>query len=885
MNIEKDEEENNNEIEIEKKELFPGIILIKEYQQISDIINFPDIEGIYTFKIQLNTMSLLHFDLYLDNSRNIILENNESKDQYKSQNVFYTKTTIYPYETKKIAKILLKKNWKLKTKFKINLEIPSKSIQYQYIEKDEQTIKNQLISFRESLSQIPFEFLTQNEINQKFKELKIKFIDIDFPPVEGSITGVSADKKNIDFNSNLNLDLDYIIHWRRPQDYINNETIESLNETNNVLRIFDREKEPEPNDIRQGLLSFSLLDSCVSALTEKYNLIKRLFITKNINEYGIYKIKLCHNGQWKTIFIDDYFPCIPCSSPIVSKSATNELYILLLQKALAKLYGCYNNLSSIKLSDFFHKLTGCPSISIKINKKMNFDEKKNFFNKIKDYSIDKKYIVVAISHNSKNDTNIDNNNDNICTDLTLPYFGYTIIDIKDKYDPNVIILRKVWYNEKREKNIDNYNNKIIKEFPTLINDLNDNSLMLTYEKFISEFNELVICFVKKWEEIRLRGKFINIKDNTISIPISKWYYSFNLTKQTNLIISIFLDSINNNFINNNDDDNNTNMNQKQNNLFDISLTLLKHDLEKNEINLIQTYDFTITSTIQIELNLPAGNYIIYPRTSGCFFPNNAFNINNNNKCEKNEKSNIYNFETKSFSYRFINIIKEIFKKYDIYLNNCLDYEAFNMFYKNIKNNNDFLTEKQFNIDIISKYQSYNKCITEKGFIDFFKYNYLKQNGEKEIKIWLENLGYNEQLISTIEKSFVITFHSDNEIKIKILEASGTDLASKIEKNILKHKGEIIKNKNNTLKNVSVFKYKAKNSNFISYGVLNNDVIPLRIILNFKENENIFFSGNSNYVEKVVQPGKFEFYLNLWYLNLNDNKNEPVFDFNVECYSL
>ena len=47
-------------------------------------------------------------------------------------------------------------------------------------------------------------------------------------------------------------------------------------ETNNVLRIFDREKEPEPNDIRQGLLSFSLLDSCVSALTEKYNLIKRL---------------------------------------------------------------------------------------------------------------------------------------------------------------------------------------------------------------------------------------------------------------------------------------------------------------------------------------------------------------------------------------------------------------------------------------------------------------------------------------------------------------------------------------------------------------------------------------------------------------------------------
>ena len=57
----------NNEIEIEKKEIFKGIILIKEYQTISDKINFPEIEGTYIFKVQLNIMSILHFDLYLEN--------------------------------------------------------------------------------------------------------------------------------------------------------------------------------------------------------------------------------------------------------------------------------------------------------------------------------------------------------------------------------------------------------------------------------------------------------------------------------------------------------------------------------------------------------------------------------------------------------------------------------------------------------------------------------------------------------------------------------------------------------------------------------------------------------------------------------------------------
>ena len=60
----------------------------------------------------------------------------------------------------------------------------------------------------------------------------------------------------------------------------------------------------------------------------------------------------------------------------------------------------------------------------------------------------------------------------------------------------IIILRKIWYDEKKEKLIDNYTNKIINQFPTLIiNDLNDNTIILTYDKFLSEFSSLAVCFV------------------------------------------------------------------------------------------------------------------------------------------------------------------------------------------------------------------------------------------------------------------------------------------------------------------------------------------------------------------------------------------------------
>ena len=139
-NEEEQEIDNNvNETEIEQKEIVQGVILIKEYQTITDKINFPEIEGIYIFKVKLTIMNILHFDLYLDNSDNIFLENNDLNKSNKSS--LHTKTIINPYETKIIARIYLKNNWKLKTKFKIFLEIPSKDIQYQYIENDEKKIK------------------------------------------------------------------------------------------------------------------------------------------------------------------------------------------------------------------------------------------------------------------------------------------------------------------------------------------------------------------------------------------------------------------------------------------------------------------------------------------------------------------------------------------------------------------------------------------------------------------------------------------------------------------------------------------------------------------------------------------------------------------------
>ena len=86
------------------------------------------------------------------------------------------------------------------------------------------------------------------------------------------------------------------------------------------------------------------------------------------------EIKLCVGGEWTTVVVDDYFPCIPMSSPLVTASQSNELWILILEKALAKVYDCYYNLTCLNLSDFFLTLTGCPSFSYNLENLQNEEQ-------------------------------------------------------------------------------------------------------------------------------------------------------------------------------------------------------------------------------------------------------------------------------------------------------------------------------------------------------------------------------------------------------------------------------------------------------------------------------------------------------------------------------
>ena len=65
----------------------------------------------------------------------------------------------------------------------------------------------------------------------------------------------------------------------------------------------------EPNDVKPGILGDEWFLSAVALLAERPILIERLFITKELNAAGVYKMRLCKNGEWVTVTIDDFIPC------------------------------------------------------------------------------------------------------------------------------------------------------------------------------------------------------------------------------------------------------------------------------------------------------------------------------------------------------------------------------------------------------------------------------------------------------------------------------------------------------------------------------------------------------------------------------------------------
>lgn len=492
------------------------------------------------------------------------------------------------------------------------------------------------------------------------------FIDKLFPPENSNIFGKEnlekiLEGKNIKNNNNfIELIKDFNknnIIWKRSKEIFNGQEFALLS------------SKISNNDIIQGEIGDCYFLTIISSLTKYPSIIYQLFNNLHISENGNYEIKFKINNKISILSLDDYFPYnLKTNMPLFCKPYKNSIWVMLLEKAWAKIKGSYLNIDNGSPYDVFESILISSSIKKDIIYKsyyINNDNKHNIWeNIIYKVQNNKNIIMICLS---KDKINTKKKINNLFYTIIEKHY-YNIIDIFENNEKEKVLkLRNPWgFNLKN----DNYH-KNKKEIDFIIDDDNESNKyneedenLLSGGEFLIDYN--YFCYLFK--EIQI----YEINNFSLSIFLTQRKEKFlniiylNIKKSQNkeLNVSIIIDN------ENMKKDSKSIDNIKENNYISLLFVVidLKNSLIINRINQ-KIYLINEGNNFSIPINPEVcEEYYL------CFF----FSLNNTTKDINNIKYHI-KFENKDYFDLLGNInsvknkdiyelIKDEFCKYDFDLN-------------------------------------------------------------------------------------------------------------------------------------------------------------------------------------------------------------------------
>ena len=115
------------------------------------------------------------------------------------------------------------------------------------------------------------------------------------------------------------------------------------------------------DDVQQGQLGDCYLMSALATLTERPALLRALIPVCNPHK-SFYGVRLFFNGEFRIVIVDDFFPTVygRCmfAHGCESASSNSGLWVLLCEKAYAKIHGTYDAIEGGFESQAMSDLTG-----------------------------------------------------------------------------------------------------------------------------------------------------------------------------------------------------------------------------------------------------------------------------------------------------------------------------------------------------------------------------------------------------------------------------------------------------------------------------------------------------------------------------------------------
>ena len=288
-----------------------------------------------------------------------------------------------------------------------------------------------------------------------------------------------------------------------------------------------RENLIEPSDVAQGALGDCWLLSAIAALSEFNGAIQAVFANRDVDPRGKYSIRLYDHAatppRWVKITVDDRIPCDASGGgrarPMFTAPSGDELWVMILEKAFAKLCGSYANLEGGHALWALHCMTGDEVIKYSRDDKSgawealemkprkepkhkrdvgffhndNTFDNDNLFTLLKKYS--SKQCVLGAGTKGKDDTLTEGRGKD---GGIVPGHAYSILDVREVKGNKLIQLRNPWGSFEwkgawSDGSKEWSKNPAVKAMIRPKDDANDGIFWMCYDDFLKHFDTVDCC--------------------------------------------------------------------------------------------------------------------------------------------------------------------------------------------------------------------------------------------------------------------------------------------------------------------------------------------------------------------------------------------------------